>query len=338
MKQEPAKHQPLFSLIIPVYNVAPYLRACLDSVRAQTYPIDEILVVDDGSTDACPEILAEYAAQMPQLRIIRQANAGLSVARNVGLEQARGRYVAFLDSDDFVYPNMYEQLLKQAQQEQLDIVLCNAFYHVQGQDEDRLIDAEAYTQTLPKTVLSGADYMQHRLSHDRLLHMVWTQLYRRDFLQQHALRFIPGLIHEDVIWTTRALLAAKRVQYLASPFYFYRIVPGRFSAAQKQARLPGLIRSSLINSKTLLAIAEQTEGSKLFKQLLSAQAIDSANALFHKIKQLAKREEQSQYYQEIQRERLFPQLWAHAQSWRQKRQIARHYLRSFYCLTLGQHQ
>lgn len=115
--------KPWLSLVVPVYNVAPYLRCCLDSLFAQTRAADEIIVVDDGSTDGCPAILAEYAAKAPKIRVIRQENGGLSAARNIGMANAGGRYLAFVDSDDFIVPAMYERLLTMAQADDLDRAL-----------------------------------------------------------------------------------------------------------------------------------------------------------------------------------------------------------------------
>lgn len=97
-----AAGEPTLSLVMPVYNVAEFLPRCLDSLAAQTRPADEIIAVDDGSTDACPAILAEYAQRLPSLRTVRQENGGLSAARNTGIEHARGKWLAFVDSDDFV--------------------------------------------------------------------------------------------------------------------------------------------------------------------------------------------------------------------------------------------
>ena len=98
---------PQLSVVVPVYNVAPYLPACLDSLAAHVPPIDELIVVDDGSTDDCPAILAAYRDKLPNMRIIRQENGGLSAARNSGLRAASGTWLAFVDSDDFIAPDTY---------------------------------------------------------------------------------------------------------------------------------------------------------------------------------------------------------------------------------------
>lgn len=102
---------PLVSVIVPVYRVEKYLRICVDSILAQTYSDLEVILVDDGSPDGCPAICDEYAQQDARVRVIHQKNAGLSAARNAGLDLCQGEYITFIDSDDFVHPRFVELLL-----------------------------------------------------------------------------------------------------------------------------------------------------------------------------------------------------------------------------------
>ena len=105
-------NHPLVSVIVPVYRVENYLRTCIDSILAQTYSDLEVILVDDGSPDGCPAICDEYAKQDARVRVIHQKNAGLSAARNAGLDLCQGEYITFIDSDDFVHPRFVELLLK----------------------------------------------------------------------------------------------------------------------------------------------------------------------------------------------------------------------------------
>lgn len=114
--------EPLVSVVIPVYNVAPYLERCLDSVIAQTYRNLEIICVNDGSTDESGEILAKYAEKDARIRIITQENRGLVAARKAGIREAHGKYATAVDSDDWIEPKMYENLVKEAEEHQADIV------------------------------------------------------------------------------------------------------------------------------------------------------------------------------------------------------------------------
>ncbi|MEI7428841.1 MAG: glycosyltransferase [Betaproteobacteria bacterium] len=314
---------PLLSIILPVYNVAPFLRFCLDSLQAQTQTNNEIIAVDDGSTDDCPAILAEYALQMPNLRVIRQKNGGLSAARNTGMQLAQGRYLAFVDSDDFVTPQMYEQLLTIAQTDNLDIALCNALYHFEGREEDRPI----YSDTGPTSIIPGKEWLRDRLKNDRLMHMVWMHLYRRDFLLQHNFKFVPRLIHEDVIWTTEILLKAERIKYDPATLYSYRIPIRHFSFEQNQHRLKGIIDSSVINARTLIKISNNGECDEELSRLLRWQAVDGSFSIFHKIEKLPDIHWQRERYREIYKCGLFSLLWKNAVDWRQRRRVARNFLK-----------
>lgn len=315
---------PLLSVILPVYNVAPYLSACLDSLAAQTSPIDELIAVDDGSTDACPEILQAYRDKLPSMRIIRQENGGLSAARNTGLRAATGIWLAFVDSDDFVHPRMYARMLATGQENDLDLVMCNAMYHFEGRERDRPI----YPQLRRSGMVTGKDWLQTRLTHDRILHMVWMHLYRRDFLEKNGFTFVPRLIHEDVIWTTRVLLAATRLAYLDDPFYFYRIPIRRFTEEQSRPRLEAIIKSSIINAQTLLDISTTLTETPVLRSLLQHQAVDGAFSIFHKIEKISSPSWRQARYREIHQSGLLALLWRNAQSWQQRRRIARHALKT----------
>lgn len=319
---------PLLSLVIPVYNVAPWLPTCLDSLLAQTRPIDEIIVVDDGSTDDCPAILASYATRLPQMRVIRQENGGLSAARNTGIKHAQGEYLAFLDSDDFVAPQMYERLLAIAQADDLDLVLSNAFAHFEGREPDRLI----YPDVAASGVISGGEWLKQRLQQDRLMHMVWMHLYRRSFLLEHGFSFIPRLVHEDVIWTTQVLLKAERVRYAPEPLVFYRILVRNFTPERNRSRLAAIIASSIVNAKTLVALSEGCNRDAELKRLLRWQAVDGAFSIFHKLEKVADAGWRRERCREIRASGLFPLLWKNAGDWHQRRRIARSYLK---CLLAG---
>lgn len=314
---------PFFSLIIPVFNVAPYLPACLESLMAIEPRPDEIIVVDDGSTDEGPRILVEYAQRLPQMRIIRQENAGPSVARNKGLVAAQGKYLAFLDSDDFVSPAAYRQALECAERDDLEIVHFNGIYHFEGRQADRPI----YADICASEVITGKKWLRHRLQERRLLHMVWLHLYRRDFIERQRLRFVPGLIHEDVIWTTQALLAANRMRYLDQCMVHYRIRPRIRSVAEQQAWLARLVDSSLINARAIAALAKNIDDDDLLARLLSWQAVDGAFSIFHKIEKMPDPKAARLMRARLLEEGLFPLLWQHAQTFAQRRRLARHYLK-----------
>ncbi|MBI2961668.1 MAG: glycosyltransferase [Betaproteobacteria bacterium] len=314
------------SVIMPVYNVAPFLPRCLESLIAQTLSPDEIIAVDDGSSDECPAILADYARRMRNLRVVRRPNGGLSAARNTGLEHAAGKYVAFLDSDDFAEPELYATLVAMAEADALDMALCNALYYF----EERKPESPVYTDVPASGVVPGAQWLKERLLAKRFLHMVWMHLYRRDFLERLQLRFVPGMVHEDVIWTTRALLAAERVRYTPEALVRYRIPQRRFSVAQNQARLERIVASSEFNARTLAGIAGEQAKDPALRSALGWQLVDGGFSLFHKLEQMPDASARKKHLSRLRKDGWFGLLWRHASGLAQRRRIIRLYLRALF--------
>lgn len=189
---------PLVSVIVPVYNTAPWLRRCLDSICAQSYRDLEILCVNDGSTDNSAEILAEYAARDERIRVFTQENAGLSAARNTALEHATGEWVTGVDSDDYLAPGVYARAVA-CISSGVDMV----FFGVEDVAEDGTpLPHNAYFD-LPE---AGEYAMSPELA-ERLNVCFWSKLWRRTVLEEHLLRFPHGLVHED-----------EAMYYLAGPY------------------------------------------------------------------------------------------------------------------------
>ncbi|MBK7014289.1 MAG: glycosyltransferase [Sulfuritalea sp.] len=316
---------PLLTLVVPVYNVAPYLPRCLESLAALSPPADEIIVVDDGSTDECPRILAEFGSRLPQMRVIRQENGGLSAARNTALEVATGTYLAFVDSDDFVSPDAYAEALRLAQDDGLDMVLLNANYHFEGREADYPI----YANVAATEVITGREWLRRRFRAGRFLHMVWMHLYRRDFIERHHFRFIPRLIHEDVIWTTEALLAAQRVRYTGHIAVHYRIPVRRFNPEQAQRRLQAIVDSSVVNAEALARMADSLDHDAELQGMLSDHLVDGALSVFHKLPKMPDRHAAATTLQRLRESGFIGLLWRHARSAAQRRRLARHWLRSW---------
>jgi heptose III glucuronosyltransferase len=317
---------PKLSLVVPVYNVATYLPEFLDSLAAQTMPESEfeIVAVDDGSSDASPALLAQYAARMSNLRVLRQENGGLSAARNAGLREARGKWIAFADSDDVVAPGTYGRWVEQAEAGALDMLLGNGVRNFEGRKPDRLI----FSGIAATQVITGADWLRARLTMRYMPHMVWLHLYRREFIEANRLSFVPRLIHEDVIWTTRALLRAQRVQFDPEPGYFYRRPVRRLAADVRARQLEAVITSTIYNARQLAAIIADEVADKEMGRAIGWGLVDGGLSVMHRIERHPYPGARRGHYRRLREEGFFGLLWRHAFDAQQKRQIASRWWRA----------
>ena len=153
------------SIVIPIYNVEKYVKRCIDSVLAQTYKNIEIILVDDGSEDNCGEICDEYAKSNNYIKVLHQENSGLAAARNNGIKITTGDYIAFVDSDDYVLPQMYEILYKNMKNYDADISTCNRYRNINNKNDYENMD----TDTEKIHVFTGQDAAKHLLSDTRFL-------------------------------------------------------------------------------------------------------------------------------------------------------------------------
>lgn len=210
---------PLLSLIIPMFNAGDDFTACIEALLAQTLTSLEIIIVDDGSTDGSGARADAVAQQHPHVKVIHQANGGVSRARNAGLQIARGKYVSFPDADDTIKPAMYQTLVEMAERDDLDAAQCNAeWFFKASQTIKPLIPLDRLTST---GVLSGPEWLNTALKTRRYMHVVWLGIYRRALIEQLGLLFEPGLHHQDIPWTTEFMLNARRVRYTDAVLYRY---------------------------------------------------------------------------------------------------------------------
>ena len=226
------------SIIIPVYNVAPYLRKCVDSVLTQDYDDYEIILVDDGSTDESGAICDGYARnfqspitnhQSPIIKVIHKPNGGLSDARNAGLKVATGEYVVFLDSDDYWSPNVLGVLMAQVEQEQLDVLRFN-YQNVRiNQNGDyEAFQPNKYPHYVDRhtDVVSGETYLNERTDYAgySVMHIM-----RRAIVPM----FKTGIHFEDAEWMPRMMLSAERVNSTPIVVYNYLMREGSISHSLK---------------------------------------------------------------------------------------------------------
>lgn len=203
---------PLISIIVPIYKVEPYLRRCLDSIVNQTYTNLEIILVDDGSPDGCPQICDEYAAKDKRIVVIHKENGGLSDARNAGLDICKGEYISFVDSDDWVEKEYIDFLLKNSQQYDADILIVNHDLAEAG----TIIASEPFEEFF----VSGSDAFKKIISSQTIhLGVSWAKLYKRSLFSK--IRFPKGKIHEDDYTSYKLIYGANYVCAINRVLYHY---------------------------------------------------------------------------------------------------------------------
>jgi glycosyltransferase involved in cell wall biosynthesis len=205
----------LISVIIPVYKVEKYIKRCVDSVREQSYSNLEIILVDDESPDQCPEICDDYSQIDQRIKVIHQKNAGLSGARNAGIEIAKGEYMAFVDSDDFLAKDFIQVLYQAIIDTNSDLAMCKYEY----------VKGNTLTQchkTGESFVYSGIQMIGNMYSPDGAFFVVaWNKLYKRTLFDQ--IRYPKGRIHEDEATTHRLYYEAKQAVFVDRFLYGYYV-------------------------------------------------------------------------------------------------------------------
>ena len=207
---------PKVSIIVPVYNVEPYLAQCLDALLVQTLHDIEVIALDDGSTDGSLAILESYAARDARLRVISKPNEGYGITMNRGIDEARAAYVGFVESDDWPEPDMFEKLYRLAQSRDCDLVKCDFF--------DTFEDHETLRRNLAGLpfgrVFDTVDVPKIML----ITPSTWAALYRRSFLDDNDIRHrtTPGAAFQDCAFSLKCLFAARRCALLRQPLLHYR--------------------------------------------------------------------------------------------------------------------
>ena len=219
----------IVSVIIPVYNVEPYIEESLESVCNQTLKAIEIICVDDGSTDRSFNILKKYAEADSRISIISQANRGQAEARNAGLRQAQGKYIYFLDSDDYLAPEALGTLVDTMEARELEILLFNAnVFGEGGVEEKRLQIEKEYFRRVHgyPPVCKGEDLFRKLIENGEYTASVPVQLTTSNLLREHSLSFHENIMHEDELFVFKCLLLASKAGYINKSFYYRRVRQG----------------------------------------------------------------------------------------------------------------
>ncbi len=209
------KAEPLVTIIMPIYNVAPYLEKCIESVVNQTYTNFECFLIDDGSKDASPMIIDRFAEKDSRLIPIHQKNSGVDAARNVGLEKGKGKYVAFIDSDDWYDINYLTKLVANAEKNECELVVCN--FELVG------VDNPPKVKNIGEGIFNKEQSMKHLLGYNTFNGYVWNKLFLMDIIRKNHLRFQDGYwACDDVLYAGDYIYYCDRIKVIKDKLYFYR--------------------------------------------------------------------------------------------------------------------
>lgn len=251
------------SIIVPVYNVEIYLEKCIESILSQTFKDFELILVDDGSNDNSAKICDEYSKKDRRIKVVHKKNGGLSSARNIGLDLAKGEYIGFVDSDDFISPNMFSELYNTIRKSNSDLAICN-FLRIKGDE----LDFNTYKELDIIEEFEGLEIL-NQLYESRGVQFVvaWNKLYKKELFNE--LRYEVGKLCEDEYIIHRILYRCKKVVYSNKIMYYY---------TQRENSI-----TSTISSKRIIDASEALEDRiNFFKEMRCFSLYKKAvNAYIH---------------------------------------------------------
>jgi len=217
-----------FSIIIPVYNVEKYLRECVDSIISQTFSDYEIILVDDGSVDSSPEICDEYSKKDKRIKVIHKINGGLSDARNEGLKIANGKYIIFIDSDDYVSANSFLQTLFDKCKNRPDVVLYK--FKKYFEDKKEIVNCNFnFPIKVPNN--EPANVINALVENDAFYCAAWTKCIKTSILKKNNIKFEIGITSEDQEWYYHVINVVKKYEMIDCPFIVYRQRTGSITSS-----------------------------------------------------------------------------------------------------------
>lgn len=260
------------SIIVPIYGVEQYLRKCVDSLLNQDIDNYEIILVDDGSPDACPQICDDYAAVHENIRVVHRENGGLSAARNSGIEVAQGEYVMFVDSDDYIEPNVLKGLMAQVERDKLDVLsyrlqYVNPQYEVYNPYKTDPFEGNDYSEV----PTDGVSFLNSRMNTQCY---AWQFIIKRDLIYSNQssvisnqnlgdtnILFTEGIYFEDTDWTPRMLCKANRVASTNTVVYNYLMREGSITNAVNRSK-----QKKVLDDKMRLVETMQHQSKELQEQ------------------------------------------------------------------------
>ena len=250
---------PKVSVIVPCYNVEKYLNRCVNALVSQTLSDIEIILVDDGSLDGVPRMCDSWAAKDPRIKVIHKKNAGLGFARNSGLDVATGEYIAFVDGDDYIDCNAYEDAFNEAVHNDADIVLWGIIKEIRlnvwkkiSEKQKKILESRAIISYM-LDMIASAPYVKH----ERLVDMaVWHGIYKRKMIDSCRIRFLSerDIVCEDIPFDVDILLNSKKMVLLEKPYSYYCLNENSLSSTFKVEKFEKFIRLHELLKYKLLSV------------------------------------------------------------------------------------
>ena len=219
------------SIIVPVYNVEKYIHQCVESLLLQTYQNIEVVLVNDGSPDRCPEILDKYAQKDKRIKVIHQKNKGASKARETGVQQSSGQFVCFVDPDDWIEQRMTEEMIHAAEKNNADIVICDWKTFENGETEGQ-VHSQPLTNNMTMEQIRDAFLM------DEYPNFMCNKLYKKELFK--GIDFPGNMVFEDLFVNAEIFCSCRKVYYISKPFYCYRVHASFANSTAKMHRKYGL--------------------------------------------------------------------------------------------------
>lgn len=211
------------SVVVPIYNVEKYLRQCLESLVNQNFDDYEIILINDGATDNSMKIAQEFEDKYKNIKLISKKNAGLGAARNTGMKYVTGKYVLFVDSDDYVSPEYISELYNVINREDSDIVICS--HEKIYENKTEIVNLEVDFNK----AYEGIEVLGHLFSR-KIRCYAWDKIYKTELFFNNEVQYLEGRLYEDILATVKLISKSKKISYINKPLYKYRIREGNITS------------------------------------------------------------------------------------------------------------
>ncbi len=323
----PPPNSLLVSIVVPVYNAQAYIDTCMVGLCNQDYRNIELIAINDGSIDASGDLLAQWVARDARVIALshpENANRGVAATRNLGLRHARGHYVWFVDVDDRVRPGAISHLLSIARDRRADVVAFNA-----EESGDGVSPRRVYQKPKPANDLTGQAWVTLSCLQKECPHLVWLRFYRRAYLDECALQFREGIVHEDIAWITEGDLRAQRFVYIDTVLYDYLRNPQSITRDESNASLIRRAESLFVVVEQLREINLRVPMSDETRTLLRAELVGQGLQVNRLRQHLTDTALRKRIDDRIKRTNFWRALWQDATRLTRKRQLAQVMLRDF---------